>query len=625
MVEVNTTEAVQAQVASRDDSSATATLAHHPGLDRRYRLAAGVYRPLQVVPYERTRDDPLYRPLWIYTQDPSVSRLDGAVAVVKIPYEPLQPGPVGSLIKVVDRNDTRHETYRPVDLEHRDVLLNQGRKPATGDPLFAQQMVYAVCSLIYATFRQALGRDPVWGFDGKSDQAQQSLRLCIRPHAQEMANAYYDKAGGELAFGYYSAAADSPGRHQAGGHVFTALSHDIIVHEMSHALLDGMRALFTQPTNADVLAFHEAFADLVALFQHFSYREVVETAIDRRRGQIDDTLLVDIARQFGQTVGGGEPALRSGIHPDDGLDEAGPARHRYDATLSCHALGSVLVSAVFEAFRLVYRRKIGALLRVAGISLGGKAPLPHELVMLLAKEVAQLAEQFLNICIRAVDYCPPVDITFGDYLRALITADYELVPDDQWGYREALVTAFRRRGIKVDYVPDLSEEALLWQAPERKLPPIPGLSFGDLRCSDDPSRARDQDELRRQACALGEFITQPQHLKYFGLADPGSGQLPGLDLPTVQSIRCVRRIGPDGQLALELVAEVTQQRLVDGIAFYGGATVIISPKGEVRYAIRKAITADHRIEQQAKYALRPSPPIEQLFKLIHAEHTGCSK
>ncbi len=33
----------------------------------------------------------------------------------------------------------------------------------------------------------------------------------------------------------------------------------------------------------------------------------------------------------------------------------------------------------------------------------------------------------LNTCIRALDYCPPVDITFGDYLRAIITAEPKMI------------------------------------------------------------------------------------------------------------------------------------------------------------------------------------------------------
>ena len=57
------------------------------------------------------------------------------------------------------------------------------------------------------------------------------------------------------------------------------------------------------------------------------------------------------------------------------------------------------------------------------------------------------ARHVLTMCIRALDYCPPVDLTFGEYLRALITADYDLVPGRRRGYRVALIEAFRQRGI----------------------------------------------------------------------------------------------------------------------------------------------------------------------------------
>ena len=43
------------------------------------------------------------------------------------------------------------------------------------------------------------------------------------------------------------------------------------------------------------------------------------------------------------------------------------------------------------------------------------------------------------MCLRALDYCPPVDVQFGDFLRALITADHDLVPDDPYGYRASLI------------------------------------------------------------------------------------------------------------------------------------------------------------------------------------------
>ena len=38
-----------------------------------------------------------------------------------------------------------------------------------------------------------------------------------------------------------------------------------VVQDLTHALLDGFHEHFMEATNPDVLAFHEAFADIVAL------------------------------------------------------------------------------------------------------------------------------------------------------------------------------------------------------------------------------------------------------------------------------------------------------------------------------------------------------------------------
>ncbi len=85
-----------------------------------------------------------------------------------------------------------------------------------------------------------------------------------------------------------------------------------MAHEVTHALLDGMREHFREPSGPDVLAFHEAFADLVAFFQHFSYEKVVEAAIRNSRGNLGEaTLLTDIARQFGETTGLRVPSAAS--------------------------------------------------------------------------------------------------------------------------------------------------------------------------------------------------------------------------------------------------------------------------------------------------------------------------
>ncbi|MBV9879960.1 MAG: hypothetical protein JO180_05655, partial [Gemmatirosa sp.] len=201
--------------------------------------------------------------------------------------------------------------------------------------------------------------------------------------------------------------------------------------------------------------------------------------------------------------------------------------------------------------------------------------------------------------IRAIDYCPPVDLRFGEFLRAVITADVDLVPSDPWGYREAWIDAFARHGIYPPNVRSLAEDELRWQAPLPVIEPVVPLSFARLQFRGDPACAAGERELRRQAAMLGAMVAQ--HPDAFGVMPVGAG----VDLPCVQSIRSARRIGPDGQVLFDLVAEVTQRRVVrdgDG-AFegYGGATVLIGPRGEVRYVIAKNIRNAGRLASQRAF------------------------
>ncbi|HVF09680.1 MAG TPA: hypothetical protein VNA16_02700, partial [Abditibacteriaceae bacterium] len=602
-------------------------------------------------PYERGAGDPLYRPLRIYALDPAVSRLEGAVAAVNVPFEPLQPGPVGRLFVVDDLDDSRGERYRRVDLDEQGVLIRDGRGPSPSDPQFHQQMVYAVCSTVYATFQSALGRHVAWGFDRPQKQEstpsscaedEEPLRLVIRPHACHDRNAYYDKVSGELRFGYFRAGEQVAGANLPGGWVFTCLSHDIIAHEVTHALLDGLRARFTFPSGAEVVAFHEAFADLVALFQRFTFEKVVQAAIQSTGGNLEGaTLLTDIARQFGETSGLNRP-LRSAI---DLVRDAQQTKEldRYDADREPHAMGSRLVAAVFEAFITVFKRKVARYIRLAtsGTGVLPRGDLPADLQAVLAEEASKLASHFLAMCIRAIDYCPPIDLEFGEFLRAVITADYDLVPDDPWAYREAWINAFRRRGIYPRGVGSLSVDALLWRGPRLQIERCDDLSFRKLQFDGDPGRPADSGELQRQACALGCMISDPALMQEFGLAPPGNhGRTLGfVDLPCVESVRSSRRAGPDGQVVFDLVAEVTQRRTVrhatnsrgesEETEFYGGATVILDPRGGVRYVISKNVLGQERLDRQLAFSSGPDGrqfwqvvdgkrrPVPQFFQALH--------
>ncbi|MCD6672818.1 MAG: hypothetical protein LT106_08175 [Burkholderiaceae bacterium] len=604
-----TTEAVAAEAQSRDGTTAPVRAplppAPPPSIEAQpFSLSAAIGR-VPMAPHQRRRDEPLYRPLRIYAIDPSASRLEGAIATIDVPWEPLQPGPAGRLFVVDNRDLSLGASYRCADLDDPNVLIADGYAPSPSDPRFHQQMVYAVCCNVYATFRKALGRNPEWGFGDPASPTP--ARLLLQPHGGEARNAWYENRGtqGALCFGYY-AAPDAPSdRTLPRGVVFTCLSHDIVAHEVTHALLDGLRAKLAEPSGADVVAFHEAFADLVALFQHFSYREVVAQAIRRCRGELAHrSLLNGLAQQFGHTTEREGP-MRSAV--DD--DPEHPTL--YSEQFEAHRLGAVLMSAVFEAFVTIYRRKTERYVRLATDGSGMLSPgeLAHDLRRLLADQASRLAGQFLAICIRAIDYCPPVGLTFGDYLRALVTADHDLVPDDPWDYRGALVDAFRRRRIYPESVPSLSEDALLWHPPRIDLPPVSALGFDERRFRCDPADVADVRERRRQAEALGRFVTHAAHLDEFGLVASDDPRLAGdrVDAPCVESIRTARRIGPDGQVAFDLVAEVTQLRHVragpagPAFSYHGGCTILLAPDARVRYVVLKSVVGRGRLEKRRRY------------------------
>jgi hypothetical protein len=599
----STTEAVSAEAQSRErdrpGSAIEDDVDELTGYNSRYTIGKRVSRkPPKPQPHQRA--DPLYRPLRIFTMDPAVSRLDGATALVNVPFEPLAPGPVGQLFKVENYDGCRQVHYRKAELDDAFPSLKGGYDPSASEPRFHQQMVYAVCSNVYATFRRALGRHVAWGFDRNED----AERLLLRPHAFRGVNAYYDKAAGALCFGY-DLAPDAPlaNRTLPGGYVFTCLSHDVIAHELTHAILDGLRSNFSVPSGPDVVAFHEAFADLVAIFQRLSYGELVAAAIRKSRGQLEQaSLLTDLAQQLGHVIGK-KSALRSAI------GEEPPKTYNPDD--EPHELGAVLLAAVFEAFITIYRRKTARYIRLAthGTGIVPSGALSADLQEILAHSASRLASQFLSLIIRAIDYCPPVDIRFGEYLRALITADYDLVPDDKWAYREALIDAFLRRHIYPRHVSTLSEDALLWRPSVRSCRPITKLDFGHLRFEGDPACAASTTELERQARVLGEYVSRPEHMADFGLVARDSRELRGAHagLPRVESIRSTRRIGPDGQIVFDLVAEVVQRCAMPGtnrapsFEIYGGSTVILGPEGEIRYAILKSAVGADRLNRRPEF------------------------
>lgn len=458
------------------------------------------------------------RKLRVFAFDPSLGkRLRTARAneiVITIPAEmerqlgsdaPIDcRGPIGNYLEVVDYDPASGLLYEPVDLDTAEIRASHGLAPSEANPQFHQQMVYAVAMATIATFEDALGRVALWSTHKPRDDKGRFLgeeyigRLRIYPHALREANAYYSPEKKALLFGYFTAGDRNPSI-VPGSTVFSCLSHDIIAHETTHALLDGMHSRFIESTNADVLALHEAFADIIAIFQHFSYPEVLEDQIAKTRGDLEsENLLGQLAQEFGQALGRGA-ALRDAL---GGTDASGVwRRHKPDRRLIAkaqkpHPRGAILVAAVFDSFLGIYADRTQDLFRIATAGTGKLPPgnIHPDLVKRLAHEAAKAAAHLSRMCIRALDYCPPVDVTFGDYLRAIITADYDLFPEDERGYRTAIIESFSAWGIVPDGMRSISVETLLWPSLEEVLA---------------DSNAQQDDSEKSLSADLGTLIENP--------------------------------------------------------------------------------------------------------------------
>lgn len=566
-----------------------------------FELGRGVTTTHRVEPFDPRQAfeplpcDPPVRRIAVFTQDPATPRMDVATGEIELPFQSLEPGPAGTVMKVVDRVEPGGILYEPADLDGLGPGYPTGYRPSVANPRFAQQMSYAVAMKTYESFRRALGRTPQFAFDSHPEDTA-GVRLHIYPHSMAEANAFYDPVRGALLFGYTYSGRAVTGLNQPGSIVFTSLSHDVVVHETTHALLDGMRPRFLIPSNPDVLALHEGFADLIALFLRFTYRDLVRRAIDETGGDLTSKLLTDLARQLGNAVGNGVDPLRSAVLAAGELADPVPSQHQYSRDKASHDLGAVLVAAVFDAFRWTFAQKTASLRALARLS--PATTVSAELKDLLVDAAQRLAEQFLTILIRAIDYCPPADVTFGEFLRALVTGDYDTVPEDRWGYRETFARAFRRYGITIEDVFSLCEDSLLWRPPPSWLEPIAGLGFCDLRHGWEPGASAPVEEYERRARILGEFVCRDEHRRIFGLARARRGGRGGkgeVTRPTVESVRTLRRNSPDGQVNFDLIAEVVQQRrLPSGVWLEGGATIIADSRGRVRYSILKNVESRKR-------------------------------
>ena len=312
---------------------------------------------------------------------------------------------------------------------------------------------------------------------------------------------------------------------------------------------------------------------------------------------------VELAGEFGRGAGR-RGAIRQAL--DDSTDP-----RRYDEFTEPHQRGAVLVAAFFDAFFAAYRYRIADLVRLAGLS-GAGTPgqaLPQDLVTRVANEARTAAAMVLTMAVRAFDYLPPANITFGDFLDAVVTADTDLFPEDRDGFRRALVESCRRRGIYPSSITAGDRPADEPDTGLARLEPLPTrqallLAAYDLRDPTGPAPHRRRAGATQLDNAWKAALLRwgRDHHDRLGL-DPETLRVDGGNA----SFRWTQDGRPTTIVTARFTARDTntETRLaprLGGIGLVGGATVIADGDGAIRHLHRKPVPRDDALENILAFA-----------------------
>lgn len=386
--------------------------------DTRVRL----YGLAAALPKEFKEDAGLLLPFATYFQDPFVDSQDPPQTVedeIKVAWEPgLTDGPTSSRFAVVDFNADNGKLEAPAvwdDQQQAFVDSAGGKldKKSAAAWQFHQVNVWALLQAALTFFESgsALGRRIPWAFEGN--------RLIVVPHAGYGENAYYDRASKSLQFYFFEAET---------GTVYTCLSADIVHHELGHAVLDGIRPLFTESVDPQTGAFHEFMGDLCAILLTLNNGELRQRLAEASEGRFDKaTDLAALAAEFGLAVQG-RPYLRTALNTSRMSDLQGET--------SPHRLSGVLTGAMFDVLI-----RIGDLYATADEEEPGKKPTSAK------QRFWWAADRMQRTAIQPIDLLPPVEATFRDYALAVCRAQQLADPLDPEGYYDLLIQVFREREI----------------------------------------------------------------------------------------------------------------------------------------------------------------------------------
>ena len=323
--------------------------------------------------------------------------------------------------------------------------------------------------------------------------------------------------------------------------------------------------------------------------------------------QLQKGVLLGLGEQFGEGLSGvhGSALRRSVIlKPSKTLKDTAEYSE-------AHNRGELLVAAILRALLYAFEHRLTTL----GLDSNGRLPASR-----VAEEGADIAERMLTMSIRALDYMPSTDISFADYISALLTSDLEIRPDDsRYCLRAHLLEGFADFG----FTPSSSYAG----EPGRWTPRPDGLAYTFVHRE---SLQRDPDEVFR-------FLWDNRDA--LGLCDEAHTE--------VCSVQPCLRTDVDGFTLRETVADYVQLLTVradelenlqtgepgkrirrppglddwDSIRLLGGGALVFDEFGRLKYHIRNAVLNADRQTARLAYLARTGffsgPRAERGFASLH--------
>ena len=340
-------------------------------------------------------------------QDPFLiqrKEITDAIEYVKLEERFFLSGPICSRVAILDFDDSTGDLRAGLQIEPRGGDECSYRVTNPSDIESDEFIQINTFSTVMATLKMfeekdVLGREVKWAFDAP--------QLLVIPRAGDWANAFYERESHSLQLFYF----ESANEHR--GTVYTALSQDIIAHETTHAILDGIAPDLYHALSPQSLAMHEAVADLGALMLALCSDRLRTTLLEQTDGTIaGQNAYSKLAEQFGYARDrtGRANHLRTLWNertldpedPENGVDRTEP-----------HDLSEVLSGALYRVFADIHEQQVQRIVHEEGktrYSASGKA-------LFIAHQ------HFKRLVLRSLDYLPPGEVSFADYGRAILASD----------------------------------------------------------------------------------------------------------------------------------------------------------------------------------------------------------